>query len=92
VRYFVEGTLAVFYGERVLVFMRVNGLAILSIVAALLVVGIGGYVLVKHIRTPRQSAVEMVEEKEHEGAAEGKASEGEAAGVTEESAEEKAAD
>jgi membrane protein YqaA with SNARE-associated domain len=71
VRYFVEGTLAVFYGERVLVFMRVNGLAILSIVAALLVVGVGGYVLVNHIRTPRRSAVEIVEEKEHEVTAEG---------------------
>jgi len=79
VRYFVEGTLAVFYGERVLVFMRVNGLAILSIVAALLVVGVGGYVLVKHIRTPRQTAVEIVEEREHEGAAVGKVTEEKAA-------------
>ena len=78
-RYIVEGTLAVFYGERVLVFMRVNGLAILSIVAALLVVGIGGYVLVKHIRTPRKTAVEIVEEREHEGAAVGKVDEGKAA-------------
>jgi membrane protein YqaA with SNARE-associated domain len=78
-RYVVEGTLAVFYGERVLVFMRVNGLAILSIVAALLVVGIGGYVLVKHIRTPRQTAVEIVEEREHEGAAVGKVTEDKAA-------------
>ncbi|HEX8282271.1 MAG TPA: VTT domain-containing protein [Pyrinomonadaceae bacterium] len=61
VRYIVEGTLAVFYGERVLVFMRVNGLYILSGVGALLVAGVGGYVLVKHIRTPRRSAVEVAE-------------------------------
>jgi membrane protein DedA with SNARE-associated domain len=32
VRYIVEGTLAVFYGERVLRFMRANGLFILSVV------------------------------------------------------------
>src|SRR5215208_2538664 len=64
VRYIVEGTLAVFYGEQVLVFMRDNGLYILSGVGALVVVGLGGYVLFKHIRTPRQTAVEMAEEKE----------------------------
>src|SRR5215211_7248548 len=72
VRYIVEGTLAVFYGERVLVFMRANGLYILSGVGALLVVGVGGYVLFKHIRTPRKSAVEMVEEeKQVEGETDG---------------------
>ena len=66
VRYIVEGTLAVFYGERVLVFMKDNGLYILSAVGALLVVGVGGYVLVKHIRTPRKSMVEVVEEAKSE--------------------------
>jgi membrane protein YqaA with SNARE-associated domain len=64
VRYIVEGTLAVFYGEQVLDFMRANGLYILSGVGALLVVGVGGYVLFKHIRTPRKTAVEIAEEKE----------------------------
>jgi membrane protein YqaA with SNARE-associated domain len=73
VRYIVEGTLAVFYGEQVLVFMRDNGLYILSGVGALLVVGVGGYVLVKHIRTPRRTAVEIAEEAEVEGELEGKA-------------------
>lgn len=63
VRYFVEGALAVFYGEQVLVFMKDNGLYILSAVGALLVVGVGGYVLVKHIRAPRKSAVEVAEGK-----------------------------
>jgi membrane protein YqaA with SNARE-associated domain len=66
-RYVVEGTLAVFYGERVLVFMRENGLYILSGVGALLVAGVGGYVLVKHIRAPRRTAVEVVEGAEPEG-------------------------
>ena len=62
VRYIVEGTLAVFYGEQVLVFMRDNGLYILSGVGALLVLGVGSYVLVKHVRAPRKTAVELVEE------------------------------
>src|SRR5215212_2968598 len=66
VRYIVEGTLAVFYGEQVIDFMRANGLYILSGVGALLVVGVGGYVLFKHIRTPRQTAVELVEEASHD--------------------------
>src|SRR5215212_6459954 len=65
-RYIVEGTLAVFYGEEVLVFMKENGLYILSGVGALLVVGVGGYVLFKHIRTPRETAVEIVEEASHD--------------------------
>src|SRR5215204_2812133 len=73
VRYFVEGTLAVFYGEQVLVFMRDNGLYILSGVGALLVVGVGGYVLVKHLRTPRKSAVEIAEGSEVEGKPDGRA-------------------
>jgi membrane protein YqaA with SNARE-associated domain len=73
VRYFVEGALAVFYGERVLVFMRVNGLAILSIVAALLVIGAGCYVVFKHIRAPRKTAVEVVEESKRAENARGRA-------------------
>jgi membrane protein DedA with SNARE-associated domain len=73
VRYFVEGTLAVFYGEQVLVFMRDNGLYILSGVGALLVVGVGGYVLFKHIRTPRKTAVEIAEETKVEGSVDGRA-------------------
>lgn len=67
VRYIVEGTLAVFYGEQVLVFMRDNGLYILSGVGALLVVGAGGYVLFKHLRAPRRTAVEIAEGEKAEG-------------------------
>src|ERR1044072_885034 len=73
VRYIVEGTLAVFYGEQVIVFMRANGLYILSGVGALVVVGVGGYVLVKHIRAPRKTAVEIAGESEPEGKADGRA-------------------
>ena len=35
VRYYVEGILAVFYGRRVLLFMKDNGLAVVSVTAAL---------------------------------------------------------
>jgi membrane protein YqaA with SNARE-associated domain len=71
VRYIVEGTLAVFYGEQVIDFMRDNGLYILSGVGALLVVGVGGYLLVKRIRAPRKTAVEVAEETEVEGKVDG---------------------
>ena len=62
VRYTVEGVLVILYGRRVLHFVRVNGLAVLSIAAALLIVGIGAYVLFRHIRAPRRTAVEIAEE------------------------------
>jgi membrane protein YqaA with SNARE-associated domain len=75
VRYIIEGTLAVFYGEQVLVFMRANGLYILSGVGALVVIGIGGYVLFKHIRAPRQTAVEVAEEEKVEESIDGRAAE-----------------
>jgi len=42
-RYYAEGTLAVFYGERVLRFSKDNGLVIISIVAGLLVLGLAIY-------------------------------------------------
>jgi membrane protein YqaA with SNARE-associated domain len=64
VRYIVEGTLAVFYGEQVIEFMRANGIYVVSAVASLVVVGVAGYVVVKRIRAPRRTAVELVEEKE----------------------------
>jgi membrane protein YqaA with SNARE-associated domain len=38
-RYYLEGILAVFYGQRVLLFMKDNGLVILSIVGALVLIG-----------------------------------------------------
>lgn len=56
-RYYVEGTLAVFYGRRVLSFMRDNGLVIVSVVAGLVLVGVVVYTLVNRKRvTPELSA------------------------------------
>jgi membrane protein YqaA with SNARE-associated domain len=72
-RYIVEGTLAVFYGEQVIDFMRANGIYVVSGVGAVLVVGVGGYVLFKHIRTPRRTAVEIAEGEKVEGDAGGRA-------------------
>jgi membrane protein YqaA with SNARE-associated domain len=70
VRYFVEGALAVFYGERVLVFLRVNGTLIMSVATSLALIGIAIYVFANHIRTPRKSMMEQVAEAEQN--AEGK--------------------
>jgi len=42
-RYYIEGVLAVFYGERVLQFLKDNGLLILGIVAAVCLVGLAFY-------------------------------------------------
>ena len=62
-RYTVEGALAVFYGRRVLHFLRINGLLVLSVATTLLIVGVAVYVLAKHVRAPRQSVLEQVEEE-----------------------------
>jgi membrane protein YqaA with SNARE-associated domain len=45
-RYYVEGILAVFYGRRVLSFMRDNGLVVLSVVTAAAVLILLGYAIV----------------------------------------------
>jgi len=45
-RYYVEGILAVFYGRRVLLFFKDNGLVIISIVASLILMGLVVYLLV----------------------------------------------
>ena len=45
-RYYVEGILAVFYGRRVLLFFKDNGLAVIIIAGALIVVGIVVYLLI----------------------------------------------
>jgi membrane protein DedA with SNARE-associated domain len=44
-RYYTEGVLAVYYGQRVLRFLKDNGLLIVSIVAALVVVSLVIYLL-----------------------------------------------
>src|ERR1043165_7855194 len=51
-RYYVEGILAVYYGRRVLVFMKDNALALVSIVATLALIALGVYILVKRRRAP----------------------------------------
>lgn len=49
-RYYVEGTLAVYYGEHVIDFLRENGLVLLSLVGGAAVVGFAVYVVVKRLR------------------------------------------
>ena len=49
-RYYVEGVLAVFYGQRVLLFMKDNGLVILSIVAAVALLAVVVYLVVNRVR------------------------------------------
>ena len=45
-RYYVEGILAVYYGRRVLLFMKDNGLVVISIVATLVLIGLIIYFIV----------------------------------------------
>lgn len=52
-RYYVEGILAVFYGKRVLLFMKDNGLVVLMIVGAVVVTGVLVYVLVNRWRSKK---------------------------------------
>jgi membrane protein YqaA with SNARE-associated domain len=54
VRYFVEGLLAVWYGDRAIVFMRENGPAVGFAIVALLVVGLVVYILWNKARAARR--------------------------------------
>lgn len=54
-RYYVEGTLAVFYGTQVLEFMKDNGLLMVSVVAGLILFALLIYVLVNRRKTQRAS-------------------------------------
>jgi membrane protein YqaA with SNARE-associated domain len=49
-RYYVEGILAVYYGRRVLLFIRDNGIVVVSIVATLVLIGLLIYFLIKRRR------------------------------------------
>src|SRR5215213_1710134 len=51
IRYYVEGVLAVFYGRRVLIFMKDNGLVIVSIVATLVLLVVVAYVIINRRRS-----------------------------------------
>ncbi|HEV2913330.1 MAG TPA: VTT domain-containing protein [Pyrinomonadaceae bacterium] len=55
-RYYIEGTLAVFYGERVLQFLKENGVIILGLVAALCLVGLAIYFITHRNQTPASAA------------------------------------
>jgi membrane protein YqaA with SNARE-associated domain len=57
-RYYAEGTLAVFYGERVLRFSKDNGIVIISIVTGLFVVALAVYLLSSKGRAAVKSAKE----------------------------------
>lgn len=59
-RYYVEGILAVFYGQRVLLFLKDNGLVILSVVGSLALIGGVVYLLVRR----RRGTIHTVEELE----------------------------
>src|SRR4026208_2271695 len=64
-RYYVEGILAVFYGRRVLLFMKDNGLMIVSIVGTLVLIVVISYYLInrrKSGRAPVEAEAEEVSE------------------------------
>jgi len=52
-RYYIEGILAVYYGRRVLLFMKDNGLVIVSIVGTLVLIGLIIYFIVRQRRGMR---------------------------------------
>jgi len=52
-RYYLEGILAVYYGRRVLIFMKDNGLVIVSIVGTAVLIGLIIYLVVWMRRSPR---------------------------------------
>jgi membrane protein YqaA with SNARE-associated domain len=53
-RYYVEGVLAVFYGRRVLIFFKDNGLVIISIVATIGLIALLIYMFIKRRQNLRQ--------------------------------------
>ncbi len=63
VRYYVEGTLAVFYGEQVVDFLRHNGMVMLSVAAALVLLGIVCYLFWTRLKTKRAVAKARAEMK-----------------------------
>ena len=61
-RYYVEGILAVFYGQRVLLFLKDNGLVIVSVAGSLALIGGIVYLLVRRRRGGTIHTVEELEE------------------------------
>ena len=68
-RYYLEGILAVFYGRRVLLFMKDNGLIVISIVGALAVVGAIVYLIVMRRRNRVAGGETALENPDSERAA-----------------------
>jgi len=66
-RYYVEGTLAVFYGDRVLQFLKDNGLMIVSVVAGVCLLALIVYLLT---RRGRRAAEKSAEEKSEQNSGE----------------------
>ena len=64
-RYYVEGILAVFYGRRVLLFLKDNGLVIVSVVGSLVLIGAIVYLVARR----RRGALPEIEELDEEAAA-----------------------
>ncbi|HMG73411.1 MAG TPA: VTT domain-containing protein [Pyrinomonadaceae bacterium] len=62
-RYYAEGTLAVFYGERVLRFSKDNGIVIISAVTCLFVIALAVYLLSSKGRAALKSTKENDEPK-----------------------------
>jgi membrane protein YqaA with SNARE-associated domain len=53
-RYYVEGILAVFYGKQVLLFLKDNGLVILSVVASAVLIGVLAYAIINRRNAKRR--------------------------------------
>ena len=60
-RYYVEGPLAVFFGKQVLLFMKDNGLVIVSIVASAALIGLVVYIIVNRLRRRRRAETNQAE-------------------------------
>lgn len=56
-RYFVEGALAVFYGEAVLKFLHANALYIISVVATVCLIGLVVYIVYGRIQANREKVL-----------------------------------
>ena len=60
-RYYVEGILAVFFGKQVLLFMKDNGLVIVSVVASVALIGLVVYIIVNRLRRRRRAGTNQAE-------------------------------
>ncbi|HEX7177391.1 MAG TPA: VTT domain-containing protein [Pyrinomonadaceae bacterium] len=66
-RYYVEGALAVFYGEQVIDFIRHYGLKLLIVVAGLVLIGLAVYFTTKRLRARGTKPDEVAQAERVEG-------------------------